>query len=424
MTNQYDIRLQFDPRLARPVNDEDDDDNVRRDRRILTNRVSGTPTKLQVSKFLQYDVLAPPDADVNASKFIQYDVLAPPDADVSISKTIQYVVLETVQPIYRNQMLEYETRILAPWAEIDFQDAYAAQQRLIQLRRFEPTVATNANINLTGIFGTGIAGSVISEINTNLSGVFGTGAVGSLAATNNPFLIGVFGTGAIGNIGISIAAALTGVIGSGHAGTVIPSVETILTGVHASGAVGTIGIDITDNPVLIGIFGTGAIGGIQVSLKPSHALSGLFAVGAVGTITAHPDIDRLNIPLAGLFGTGAIGEIGFGNTIQLTGVYGTGAVGSLSLVAIIDGLTMTELSGSTLPESNGDIYFSVRWSDDGGQTWSNPQILSLGGTGHYMLFPTLKNLGMGRDRVFEISVSAPVATALSNIFIETDIASS
>lgn len=44
----------------------------------------------------------------------------------------------------------------------------------------------------------------------------------------------------------------------------------------------------------------------------------------------------------------------------------------------------------------------LRWSDTGGQSWSNPITLSLGSTGQYDRQASARQLGMGRDRVFEL----------------------
>ena len=61
---------------------------------------------------------------------------------------------------------------------------------------------------------------------------------------------------------------------------------------------------------------------------------------------------------------------------------------------------------------------SLRWSNDRGQTWGNPVMMSVGTTGNYLLSMQVQRLGMARDRVFEVSWSVPVRTSLTGAFIE------
>ena len=58
-----------------------------------------TNSALNVSKFIQYDVLSTPASAVSVSKFIQYDVLSSPPSAVSVSKFLQYIILQTIPPI-------------------------------------------------------------------------------------------------------------------------------------------------------------------------------------------------------------------------------------------------------------------------------------------------------------------------------------
>ena len=61
----------------------------------------------------------------------------------------------------------------------------------------------------------------------------------------------------------------------------------------------------------------------------------------------------------------------------------------------------------------------LRWSDDRGVTFSNRVEQSIGNTGQYLTSVQWNRLGMARDRVFELSWSAPVLTALQGAFIDT-----
>lgn len=66
----------------------------------------------------------------------------------------------------------------------------------------------------------------------------------------------------------------------------------------------------------------------------------------------------------------------------------------------------------------GDV--SMRYSDDGGFTWSGLTAAPLGQIGQYRNKPCFNRLGMGRDRVFEISTSAAAKIVLQGAFVEAE----
>lgn len=115
-----------------------------------------------------------------------------------------------------------------------------------------------------------------------LTGVAGTGAAGTVGVTHDQSVTGNAGTGAVGSVGVNIAVALTGVGATGAVGSVSAGgdVAVALTGVSATGSVGT------PQPVMTvavtGVAGTGAIGSMTVTV----ALTGVTATGAVGTLTS------------------------------------------------------------------------------------------------------------------------------------------
>lgn len=61
---------------------------------------------------------------------------------------------------------------------------------------------------------------------------------------------------------------------------------------------------------------------------------------------------------------------------------------------------------------------SLRWSDDRGATYGNAVEQNLGSGGQYKTSVMWPRLGMARDRVFELSWSADVKTALNGAYIE------
>ena len=68
--------------------------------------------------------------------------------------------------------------------------------------------------------------------------------------------------------------------------------------------------------------------------------------------------------------------------------------------------------------NNQEINVGLRWSNDRGKTYGNPVFQSLGMEGEYITNMQWNRLGMARDRVFEVSWSAPVKTALNGVFID------
>lgn len=69
-------------------------------------------------------------------------------------------------------------------------------------------------------------------------------------------------------------------------------------------------------------------------------------------------------------------------------------------------------SAEPLPE----LY--LRWSDDGGFTWSGIRSASIGQVGQYLNKPNFLRLGSGRDRVFEVSTVANCPIAFQGALLE------
>lgn len=66
-------------------------------------------------------------------------------------------------------------------------------------------------------------------------------------------------------------------------------------------------------------------------------------------------------------------------------------------------------AGVGLPTGQGELpTMMLRYSDDGGHTWSNRREASMGRIGQYGARAKWNRLGRGRNRVFEISISDPV----------------
>jgi len=67
-----------------------------------------------------------------------------------------------------------------------------------------------------------------------------------------------------------------------------------------------------------------------------------------------------------------------------------------------------------------DPQVMLRWSDDGGVTWSNEHWASAGRMGTYTTRVTWHRLGRARDRVFEVVVSDPVAWQLAAAYLDVE----
>ncbi len=61
---------------------------------------------------------------------------------------------------------------------------------------------------------------------------------------------------------------------------------------------------------------------------------------------------------------------------------------------------------------------SLRWSDDRGHSWGNPVLQSFGSTGQYLVQPQWRQLGMARDRVFELFWTTGAFTALNGAWVD------
>lgn len=65
-----------------------------------------------------------------------------------------------------------------------------------------------------------------------------------------------------------------------------------------------------------------------------------------------------------------------------------------------------------------DPQIWLRWSDDGGHAWSATVTMSMGKVGEYARRMNRNRLGMGRDRIFEVSTTAKTKVVLQGAFID------
>ena len=76
-------------------------------------------------------------------------------------------------------------------------------------------------------------------------------------------------------------------------------------------------------------------------------------------------------------------------------------------------ITGEAVAGST-PEENPGVtpQAMLRWSNDGGSTWSSEHWTSIGKMGRYTNRAIWRRLGWSRDRIFEVVVSDPVKAVI------------
>jgi hypothetical protein len=74
--------------------------------------------------------------------------------------------------------------------------------------------------------------------------------------------------------------------------------------------------------------------------------------------------------------------------------------------------------GAGLEGSKVDPQVRLRWSDDRGASWGNAISSTLGKIGETLTSVQFQRLGMARHRVFELSWSAPVKTALNGAWVQ------
>jgi len=79
-----------------------------------------------------------------------------------------------------------------------------------------------------------------------------------------------------------------------------------------------------------------------------------------------------------------------------------------------------DMQCGTTQDPNADPQLNMRYSDDRGQTWSDPVMAPLGQLGHYETSPKFQRLGMARDRVYELFWTENMMTAINGVYLEAE----
>ena len=81
-------------------------------------------------------------------------------------------------------------------------------------------------------------------------------------------------------------------------------------------------------------------------------------------------------------------------------------------------LFAADMECGTIEDPAVPAWISLRWSDDRGKSWGNQVLQSMGETGEFSTQPTWQQLGIARDRVFELSWSINAKTALNGAYVD------
>ncbi len=83
-------------------------------------------------------------------------------------------------------------------------------------------------------------------------------------------------------------------------------------------------------------------------------------------------------------------------------------------------LTIDVMPGQGLTTGQGsDPMMSLRWSNDGGQTWSNERTVAVGKIGEYKRRAIFSRLGRSRDRVYDAVMTDPIKWAITDAYFDS-----
>jgi hypothetical protein len=71
-----------------------------------------------------------------------------------------------------------------------------------------------------------------------------------------------------------------------------------------------------------------------------------------------------------------------------------------------------------IPVDQDEPQVRLRWSDTRGRSWRNPVSRGLGARGEFGHLVQFNRCGQSRERVFEVSWSANVKTALNGAYVD------
>jgi hypothetical protein len=167
----------------------------------------------------------------------------------------------------------------------------------------------------------------------------------------------------------------------------------------------------------------------SVSLFATNVGMGAMVVGAgYATFITSAQFSNAN-PNGGArmnSGSPSLGNPGniYANNVQQTATFPPHLVAGMRFgVAVqLEGtnpqLAMDDLSVVTTPAGSSSNLIGLDWSDDRGHSYGSPVLQDIGARGRYETFCQWQRLGYGRDRVFRISWSVGMNTALMGAWID------
>lgn len=103
-------------------------------------------------------------------------------------------------------------------------------------------------------------------------------------------------------------------------------------------------------------------------------------------------------------GTTIPGAIYLGDTYSITPTQ--------TLTIAFDGFAILGIADIADDITTNNPQAMLRWSNDGGSTWSKEYWVSIGSIGRYKNRAIWRRLGMARDRIFEVSITDPVKAVI------------
>jgi hypothetical protein len=102
-------------------------------------------------------------------------------------------------------------------------------------------------------------------------------------------------------------------------------------------------------------------------------------------------------------------QIQFQPGVGLSGVSNTANSSAIAGIAIA-GLAIAGSTGTATANVNPQAM--LRWSNDGGSTWSREYWVGIGKQGQYKNRAIWRRLGMARDRIFEVAITDPIKAVI------------
>lgn len=142
---------------------------------------------------------------------------------------------------------------------------------------------------------------------------------------------------------------------------------------------------------------------------------------------------QLGVSAGGGYGQGGYGQgpYGGGGAAILIGIavpFRSNQLAQVYQMATTPGFLQTGIvfTNAGVPQIIGPMPYQIepqlflRWSDDGGHTWSNYQARGAGLTGQYGTRLIWRRLGRSRNRIYEISTTDPIAWRIIDGFVLAD----